>query len=644
MLRFSGVAKGLTSALLSACGLLAVAAQVVQADTISWKSGEAGEFQQRYVDADLKNVLRDIATRNGNEVTIKQDVAGDPITQNYAGKSLRSVFDTLISENDLQYTYDAGSNRVTISRGRDASGFRLFSPENVSLDRIRTALRQYGIQGADVVYDHKIGTMVIRGEADAVSQVLDVAQHLDQSASRRAAVANSRAASESKRELDRLEAEKRRTILDSIKQADIKTAIIPLRYASVGTTTTTFQGQTVSIPGVEETLKTLLATSSSLSLATSESESVIAANTSSDSNSNAFEVNVEGEPGRIAIDTRTNSVIVRGTPRVIADVRKVIKSLDRQVPLVDIEVMIVRAEAGLGRQLGVDWAYARRRGNKTGGVNTGINSGTTVNTDLQSATVNPITLLPIVTGSPLENIVASFIFDGSRTFFQAQISALAEKDKLEVISTPHVMTLNNIAAKISDSTTLYIPVDTGDAGGAGDLRAVNAGLSLDITPSVFDGEAQGADSLVRLSINATNESFTAGTANKTGQEVQSQIIIRDGATFVMGGLFTSTRRETEDGIPGLKDLPLLGTLFKTNGSEDNRQETIFFITPSVIQPDSLRSSDVAYYQNIRKSREMAGERAKEFVSMQNQRLDHDTLRLHRDSQLLDMTRAIEEDE
>ncbi|MGB0714206.1 MAG: secretin N-terminal domain-containing protein, partial [Gammaproteobacteria bacterium] len=384
------------------------------------------------------------------------------------------------------------------------------------------------------------------------------------------------------------------------------------------------------------------------------------------SDSGTTEITVNGQPGRIAVDERTNSVIVRGTPQVVADVEAIVKRLDRQVPLVDIEVMIVQADAGLSRSLGVQWAYGRgfsANGRKNFGVSTGPTAGQTVldlsqeasqtaasrtsttvgsggsTTTNTTSSVDPITLLPLAT---FDSIVGSFIYNGSRAFIQAQINALAEQDKAEIISSPHVVTLNNVPAKITSTDKLHVPLQ-GKEGGEAEIEQIDAGLSLDITPSVFEDDLAGAEQLIRMNINARNSSFTS-QFQTTEKEIQTQVILRNGGTFVLGGLFETRRAEGEDGVPGLKDIPLLGALFRSRSSVDSRAESVFFITPTVVNQEDLIAADVGNRKFFRENRARLGKSAQDFMLRQNNRLSRDTEDLHRESYLIDLTAGLEEDE
>ncbi len=165
-----------------------------------------------------------------------------------------------------------------------------------------------------------------------------------------------------------------------------------------------------------------------------------------------------------------------------------------------------------------------------------------------------------------------------------------------MLSAPHLVTLDNITARITRSEDIYVPVDTGGLNGQG-LAQIQTGLTLEITPSVVPPAAGSrTEQLVRLTLNATNSAPGSGTGsriNVNSQEVQTDVLVPDGGTFVIGGLFDDSRLKGQSGIPVLKEIPLLGHLFRTDTAQQSLGQTIFFITPRIIEQQALVNRDVA---------------------------------------------------
>jgi type II secretory pathway component GspD/PulD (secretin) len=193
----------------------------------------------------------------------------------------------------------------------------------------------------------------------------------------------------------------------------------------------------------------------------------------------------------------------------------------------------------------------------------------------------------------------SYIYQGTRGALAAQLNALKQQNKSQVLAAPHVVTLNNIQAKITSKRRVSVPITTGD-GTRSDIKTVDAGLEMQITPSLIHDDDPGAKQMVRLNINAKNSSFTAALQTDE-KEVQSNVIVPDGSTFILGGLFQDNHLEGESGVLGLMDIPVIGGLFRSKNMDVNRSETIFFITPKLVDHKTLTAYDVGardymYYQ------------------------------------------------
>ncbi|MBV9735364.1 MAG: type II secretion system protein GspD, partial [Acidisphaera sp.] len=299
-----------------------------------------------------------------------------------------------------------------------------------------------------------------------------------------------------------------------------------------------------------------------------------------------------GRPA-ISVDQRTNSVIVRGSPAAIAAVADVIRQLDQPVQMIEIQVVIATTEVGVAEQLGV----ALRGGNS----HTAFDTGTTGGQLTPGVPFNALTLLPAVLGP--QSTIASFVVHGSQAFLQAQLSALADRNKARVLSAPHIVTLDNVTARITRSEDLYVPVDTGGLNGQG-LSQIQTGLTLEITPSIVPAASGSQEEMVRLSLDATDSAPGSGTGsqiNVNSQEVQTDVLVPNGGTYVIGGLFDDSNLKSRSGIPVLKDIPFLGALFRTDSKQKNLGETVFFITPRIVDEQELtgrdagRAADTARY-------------------------------------------------
>jgi type II secretory pathway component GspD/PulD (secretin) len=545
---------------------------------------------------------------------------------------------------------------------------------------IKEALARFGMLSDKVSVKPDIATrsLMVQGAAQAVSEIESTIAKLEAGAAERqkgeSEALKVREGDAKLREQGVVVRERELRMKCAEEQAAAQMSrqieVIPVRYASVGATKLSFQGQDVSVPGMDETLLSLMENTKPLRKENAPNKGTTAelnttllvgdATAPSPSGSSMLCGTVKPV---LSIDLRTNSVVVQAPPDVIADVKKMVQALDKPMPLIDLEVMIVQAEAGTSRNLGVQWGAAGSNPNNAGGIHAaGISTGagagalaagaaatigkfygaatsvgtTSVpNADGTSKTSNtssgpgylsssaytpiyttatnqngttaqslvgyqeelsnavtpitdPITLLPL-TGGPGSGLL-SYVFQGTRGALTMQLNALKSQGKSQVLASPHVVTLNNVVAKITSTRKISIPVTTGD-GTRSDIKTVEAGLKMEITPSVISPDAPGAKQMVKLNIDAKNSSFTAALETDE-KEVQTNVIVPDGSTFILGGLFQDNHLEGESGVVGLMDIPVIGALFRSKSADMSRSETIFFITPKLVDHQTLTAYDV----------------------------------------------------
>ena len=289
--------------------------------------------------------------------------------------------------------------------------------------------------------------------------------------------------------------------------------------------------------------------------------------------------------GSIETDPRSNSLIITDVASNIAAIKQLIAILDQPEPQVEIEARIVVASRNFSRDIGV----------QLGAIVTGRNGSGAVGATLPGFTsaITPPTGTPTPSiGNDLVSKIANSALGLTTGIFgTAQISALItageQKGQAKVIATPRVTTLNNRPAEIKSSTK--IPVTTiqpGAASGGAVIATttyVDVPLKLSITPQITD---QGT---VILKVTAENSSTASvvGGANPAinTQSMQTEVVVPDGGTTVVGGVLFDDERESQDRTPGLASIPLLGNLFKRKGVQRNTNEILFFITPRITRPD-----------------------------------------------------------
>jgi len=304
--------------------------------------------------------------------------------------------------------------------------------------------------------------------------------------------------------------------------------------------------------------------------------------------------------GSVLVDEFTNTIIVRDVQRGIDNTRELVRQLDVQTPQILIESSIVEATSDFARSLGIQWGYRGSIGPQTG-TSTGLNfpgiihagGGTGLNTGTSG--VPFIADFPAMgnfapgAGSALDLALGSL--NGAHTI-DARLTALQEDGKAKIVSRPRVVTLNNVAATIKSLTILRVKlpstgtvINTGAGGAAGSASTatekIETGIILIVTPQV------SADGYILLDMFAKSSQadFTRtvdGIPTEIAREANSHVLIKDGQTVVLGGIYRDQRNDQSRSMPFLGDIPGLGWLFKNTNKTDRREDLLVFLTPRVL--------------------------------------------------------------
>jgi type IV pilus assembly protein PilQ len=277
--------------------------------------------------------------------------------------------------------------------------------------------------------------------------------------------------------------------------------------------------------------------------------------------------------GSVEVDGRGNRLIVTDVRRNIDSIRQLVSFLDQPEPQVEIETRIVIAQRNFLRDIGVQLGASVGNPFGRGGV-LGVQTGRTID--------NPATgTLALTTGA----------------FGTATISAalqLAEtKGQIKIIATPRVTALNNRPAQIESGSQIPVTTVQRNAGGGDDESGVvytttfvSVPLRLSVTPQITDaGTVVLRVVAENNSINVSLASGLGGTPGIDTQRMQTEVLVPDGGTTVVGGVLTDSENESRSRTPGLASIPLLGNLFKNRTTQRNTAEILFFITPRIYRPD-----------------------------------------------------------
>jgi type IV pilus assembly protein PilQ len=275
--------------------------------------------------------------------------------------------------------------------------------------------------------------------------------------------------------------------------------------------------------------------------------------------------------GSVVVDARTNTLIIKELPEYMNTVLDVIDQVDVPEPQVMIEARIVETTKNFNRSLGIQWGFDgvadAAHGNTTGLTfpNNGTASG-----DVNLLTGGQNGRLAIRLG----NVLNTFSLD-------AVLQAAESQGLVNILSAPKVATLDNTQASIQSG--LQIPVQT-VANNTVTVQFVNATLRLNVTPHVT------ADGTVLLDIDVSKreplQAFLVVGANNapiSTKEARTRVIVRDGGTTVIGGIYRVTTDQGQDKVPGLGDIPIIGHLFRNKRNSTANEELLIFITPRVIK-------------------------------------------------------------
>ena len=300
--------------------------------------------------------------------------------------------------------------------------------------------------------------------------------------------------------------------------------------------------------------------------------------------------------GSVLVDEFTNTLIVRDIQRGIDNARELVRRLDVQTPQVLIESNIVEATTDFARDLGVQWGY-RHLGPATGNP-TGVNFPGTVgfggsgsvrapaacrswSTSRPQSTRRPAAALDLALGS----------INGAQSL-DVRLTALEKEGKARIISRPRVVTLNNVAATIKSLTILRVKlpstgtvINTGAGGAAGAASTatekIETGIILVVTPQV------SSDGFVLLDMFAkSSQADFTRTVDKIPTEItreaNSHILVKNGQTVVLGGIYRDNASTNQAGIPFLRDIPGIRWLFQSVSRKDRREDLLVFLTPRIM--------------------------------------------------------------
>jgi len=300
------------------------------------------------------------------------------------------------------------------------------------------------------------------------------------------------------------------------------------------------------------------------------------------------------ERGSVIAEPRTNQLFVTDTAKKLNEVQELLTKLDIPVRQVLIEARIVEASDTFGRSLGVrlggsdlrgvrggDAGYSIGNGNRVaiGGSYDAVSSTTTESSNVMTTTNTSFVNLPATGqgGYTASSFALSIFNSAANRFLNLEISALEADGKGKVVSSPRVITADQTKALIEQGTEF--PYQQATSSGATSVAFRKANLKLEVTPQI----TPEGNIILELDINkdSKGETTAQGIAINT-KHIKTQVLVENGGTVVIGGIFELTESDSEAKVPVLGDIPVMGNLFKTKTKSVNKQEMLVFITPKMV--------------------------------------------------------------
>ncbi|KXU37560.1 fimbrial protein [Ventosimonas gracilis] len=291
--------------------------------------------------------------------------------------------------------------------------------------------------------------------------------------------------------------------------------------------------------------------------------------------------NNRDERGSVTVDDRTNSIIAYQTQDKLDELRRIVAQLDIPVKQVMIEARIVEANEDFAKSLGVKW------GGTSNSSPTGLTSGGYVNSI--AGGLNEGAFVDLGTVSPTSSIAFGYL--KNNLTLNLELTAMQKSGYGEIISQPKVMTANQQTAKVMKGEEVPYQEQTGGNAGGSSTSFKEALLSLEVTPQITPDNRVGMEvKITKDRVDRTAGAAVGGVPPILKQEVSANVLVADGETVVIGGVFEGEKTKGIDKVPFLGDLPFIGRLFKRDTVDNKKRELLVFITPRILTDHGVAAS------------------------------------------------------
>lgn len=282
--------------------------------------------------------------------------------------------------------------------------------------------------------------------------------------------------------------------------------------------------------------------------------------------------------GAVSVDERTNTLLIRDTQESIDEAHRVIAKLDIPVKQVLIESRMVTVRDNVDEQLGVRWGFSDRQGDD--GVSGSLEGADSIAGGIIPEITDRLNVnLPVANPSGRIGFQVASLVDG--TILDLELSALESENKGEVIASPRITVANQQEAYIEQGTE--IPYVQATSSGATSVEFKKAVLSLKVTPHITPDNRIILDLVVTQDTRGETVSTSTGPAVAIDtQEISTQVLVENGETVVLGGIFQQTNTDDVTKVPLVGDLPVIGALFRNTSTIYQKRELLIFVTPKIM--------------------------------------------------------------
>ena len=316
-------------------------------------------------------------------------------------------------------------------------------------------------------------------------------------------------------------------------------------------------------------------------------------------------------PGSVGVETNTNSLIIQATQNDLTRMLSIIEELDKPSPQIQIKANIVETTKEMARSLGIQWGgmYAQKSGNQSLFVTPGGSGGSaappgsalagtyapasgTSGISGQGFGVNfPATGIAGVAEGTLGSLGLIFGTIGGN-ILEMQLNALQQDSKLNILSSPSITTLNNQTAFTENGERVPVNTQSVSQGTVSNtVTYIDAVLRLEIKPHVIDDKTLSMKIVVKKD-EVDPSRNVLGNPYIIKKQTETNLIVRNGETIVISGLTKQRTAGGDTGIPGLKDVPVLGWLFKSDDQQQKMEEVLIFITSTILPPDQVMAAEI----------------------------------------------------